>query len=129
MATPLPIWIVCESHLQAGYRVEFYSPEAVATHDFDDAICFELGDKYRIQYRKPTDPEARGIELGISLVDSEGRHRGWVKEESREELDKLLVAGHTNLVATVAKIGRRWTKMDEKLGKERRFRVGQAIVD
>jgi hypothetical protein len=87
-----------------------------------------MGESYHVRHREPTDPEAQGIDFGISLVDSDDRHRGWVKEESRAELDKLLLAGRTDVVVTVARLGRKWSKFDPNVGEKRYFRVGEAVA-
>jgi len=115
------IQIACFGERQANTRV------AVVTLDFDASACFELGGIYSAQYANTTDPAAP-VPMGISLVDSEDIHRGWVKEESRLKVDNLLQAGYTNIVVEVAKLGRRWTKYDHILGAERSYRLGEATV-
>ena len=43
------------------------------TADFDNAMCFEAGQTYRLRYRNPLSP---GVKTGISLKDDNYAYRG-----------------------------------------------------
>lgn len=91
MHSKLPIYVVCKSSVFKAIGIARFSRgwanvRVVVTLDFNASACFEVGDSHTITYAKTTDPQAK-VSTGLSLIDSEGVYRGWVKEESRLELD------------------------------------------
>jgi hypothetical protein len=63
-----------------------------ATHDCDDAECFIQYAVYSLCYRPITDITSIVLQ-GITMVDISGRFYGWIKEESRSEIDAWLQQG------------------------------------
>ena len=99
-----------------------------ATLDFEESTQFTLWRPYQVTSRKPTDPRAR-VEHGLSLTDAEKQiHYGWVKEESRQELDQLLEAGY-GVRVVVVKIGKKWKEYDDILQRFRSFIIGEGTYE
>ncbi|KAL7802905.1 hypothetical protein V8C43DRAFT_301025 [Trichoderma afarasin] len=86
------------------------------TDDFDASSCFQVGQTYVLEYRDPSSP---GIKTGISLA-KEGIHYGWVKEKSREGVDRVLQGKKTYLCRVKAR-GKRWQRYDNRLGVNREW--------
>ncbi|KAH6959782.1 hypothetical protein BKA56DRAFT_601232 [Ilyonectria sp. MPI-CAGE-AT-0026] len=92
------------------------------TDDFAHAACFEVGQTYRLEYRQPSSP---GRKTGISLT-KERLHYGWVRERSRKPVDDVLQAGLV-VLCKLERCGKRWSKMDWRLGIEREWQEGTAF--
>lgn len=99
-----------------------------ATLDFEESTQFTLWQPYLAVSRKPTDPRAP-VAHGLSLTDAEKRiHYGWVKEESRKELDRLLEAGY-GVRVVVVKTGKKWKEYDDILQRFRHFIIGEGTYE
>ncbi|KAG6075047.1 hypothetical protein E4U15_005835 [Claviceps sp. LM218 group G6] len=126
MATEGLIDIVCEFfsalELWSGDWSLRHHDSLDVTDDFDDAACFDVGDVYRLEYRKPSSP---GVATGISLV-SDDMHFGWVRERSRVEVEDFLIAGKT-VFGRIRWFGKRWRKYDGRLRCEREWQEGVAF--
>ncbi|KAH6975555.1 hypothetical protein EDB80DRAFT_733957 [Ilyonectria destructans] len=89
------------------------------TDDFETAACFEFGQTYFLEYRKLSTP---GLNPGISLTQG-GSHYAWIREASRPLVEDVLQAGKLVFCRPEC-YGKRWKKMDWRLGIERQWQDG-----
>lgn len=99
-----------------------YTDQSDVTDDFETAACFELGQTYFLEYRQPSTP---GLNPGISLIQG-GSYYAWIREASRPLVEDVLQAGKP-VFCRPERYGKRWKKMDWRLGIERQWQEGNAF--
>ncbi|KAG6151833.1 hypothetical protein E4U23_008059 [Claviceps purpurea] len=90
------------------------------TDDFETGVCFEVGDYYTLEYRKPSTP---GVPTGIALTRP-NIFGGWIREHCRDVVEDLVSAGELVKVRVVS-IGRSWSRYDHTLRRWRVWQLGE----
>lgn len=114
--------VICVFFGVANHLLRLCTNQSDVTDDFETAACFELGQTYRLVYRQPSTPDQN---TGISLT-KDGSHYAWVREASRPLVEDVLQAGKL-VFCRPERYGKRWKKMDWRLGIEREWQEGNAF--
>ena len=93
-----------------------------STEDFENAVCFEARQEYRLQYHEPSNPN---VKIGISLT-KEGAHYDSVRERSRYNVEAVLQQGK-ECWCRVERRGKRWSQFDDRLKLYREWQAGEAF--
>jgi hypothetical protein len=75
-----------------------------------------------LRHRKPSSPS---VPTGISL-DINGLHYGWVRDHCKTPIERCIENGQL-VVCQVTQLGRRYTRIDRRLGAVREWRFATAI--
>ncbi|KAG6252290.1 hypothetical protein E4U22_001274 [Claviceps purpurea] len=90
------------------------------TDDFDNGVCFEVGECYVLEYREPSTP---GVPTGIALTRP-NIFGGWVRERCRDAVEDSVSEGKLVKVR-VESIGRSWSRYDHTLQRRRVWQLGE----